>query len=178
MGVSAPRFSIAAVGGGLYIAADGYLTGFRNSQEQDACCSGDRGEGGDSADDVISDVTAYNQSLAKIDELERELDLLFEELGDIITNEIELSRLADEFDAVPMGPAWDANRKKKEEIETEIRSVAQRLEVADHEYQKARSRLLQMSGMPAEVHPSRNRFREVRERRDTLIEDVVFGRRR
>jgi hypothetical protein len=49
MGISAPRFSIASVGGGLYIAADGYLTGTQNSQQQDECCTDDQGDDGDSS---------------------------------------------------------------------------------------------------------------------------------
>jgi RHS repeat-associated protein len=77
MGISRPRFAIAVVGGGLYIAADGYLTGALNSQEQEECC-GDQNEGGDSADGggQDEDQTIGSDSIAGV-----AFDLLIQDLG-------------------------------------------------------------------------------------------------
>jgi RHS repeat-associated protein len=73
MGISRPRFAIGVVGGGLYIAADGYLTGAQNSQEQDECC-GDPSEGGDSSqgEDAPYDLAAAGPDA--IDQLRRLAD--------------------------------------------------------------------------------------------------------
>jgi len=89
MGISRPRFSIATVGGGLYIALDGSLTGIQNSKE----CCGDQSVGGDSATnadvpydlaaagpDAIDQLRKFADSVNLIDamnEAEREVERLW-----------------------------------------------------------------------------------------------------
>jgi hypothetical protein len=79
MGISRPRFSIAGMGGGLYIAADGYLTGTQNSQQQNECRGADQNEGGDSSPDGagnIEDPTVGQDTIVGVG-----FDLIIQDIG-------------------------------------------------------------------------------------------------
>jgi RHS repeat-associated protein len=88
MGISSPRFAIASVGGGLYIAANGDLTGTQNSQEQQArqereCCGDSQSEGGDSSPDT------FGNDVFGVDDV----DDLFSRLGLMAVSDLAVKAL-------------------------------------------------------------------------------------